>query len=75
MNNGKAFPSLDGMTWSNSWHDQPQVLPGHWQAKTYWISWDLQTPNLLEKNSDNSRNKIQSKTKNKKNRSISLWNY
>ena len=49
MNNGKAFPSLDGMTCSNLWHDQPQFLPGHWQAKKYWISWDLQTPNLLEK--------------------------
>ena len=60
MNNGKAFPSLDGMTCSNPWHDQPQFLPWHWQAKKYWISWDHQTPNLLEKNSNNSRNNMKS---------------
>ena len=49
MNTGKAFPSLDDMACSNPWHDQPQFLPGHLQAKRYWISWDLQTPNLLKK--------------------------
>ena len=38
MNNGKAFPSLDGMACSNPWYDQAQFLPGHWQAKKYWIS-------------------------------------
>ena len=70
MNNDKAFPSLDGMVCSN----QPQFLPGHWQAKKYWISWDLLKPNLLENNSNNSRNNMKSQIKNK-NRSISLWNY
>ena len=75
MNIGKAFPSLDGMASSNSWRDQPQFLPKHWKAKKYWISRDLQTPNLLEKNSNNSRNSMKSKIKNKRNRSISLWNY
>ena len=49
MNNGKTFPSLDSIACNNPWHDQLQLLPGHWQAKKYWISRDLQTPNLLEK--------------------------
>ena len=49
MNTGKAFPSLDGMACSNPWHDQPQFLPGHWQAKKYWITSGLRRPNLLEK--------------------------
>ena len=75
MNNGKAFPSLDGTACSISWHDQSQFQPGHWQAKKYWIPCDLQTPNLLEKNSNNSRNNMKSKIKNEKNRSTSLWNY
>ena len=35
MNNGKAFPSLDGMAYSNPWHDQAQILPGHCSAKKY----------------------------------------
>ena len=49
MNNGKAFPSLDSMACSDLWHDQPQFLPGQWQVKKYWISRDLQTPNLFKK--------------------------
>ena len=38
MNNSKTFPSLDSMAWRNLWHDQPQFLPKHWQAKKYWAS-------------------------------------
>ena len=38
MNNGKAFPSVDGMACSNPWYDQAQFLPEHCQAKKYWIS-------------------------------------
>ena len=49
MNTCKAFPGLDDMACSNPWHDLLQFLPEHWQAKKYWISWHLQTPNLLEK--------------------------
>ena len=49
MNTGKAFPSLDGMACSNPWLDQPQFLPGQWQAKKYWITSGLRRPNLLEK--------------------------
>ena len=30
MNNGKAFPSLDGMIYSYPCHDQLQFLSGHW---------------------------------------------
>ena len=60
MNNGKAFPNLDGMACSNPWHYQPQFLPRHWQTKKYWISWDLQIPNLLDKNANNSRNNMKS---------------
>ena len=37
MNNG-SFPSLDYMAWSQQCPDQPQLLTGHWQAKSYWIS-------------------------------------
>ena len=65
-NNGKAFASLDGMACSNLWHDQPQSLQGHWQAKKYWTSSDLQIPNLLEKNFNNSRNNMKYKIKTKR---------
>ena len=41
MKNGKAFCSLDGIACSSRCSDQFQFLPGHWQAKKYWISWDL----------------------------------
>ena len=58
MNNGKAFPSLDGMACSNAWYDQSQFLPGHWQAKKYWISLDFQKPNLLENNPNKNRNNM-----------------
>ena len=75
MSNGKTFRSLDGMACSNLWYDRPQFLPGHQQSKKYWIFSDLYTLNLLDKNSNNSRNNMKSQIKNKKNRSISLWNY
>ena len=74
-NNGKAFPIFDGMGCSYSCHDQLYFLPGHWQAWRYRISWDLQKPNSLENNPNNSRNNMKSQIKNKKNRSISLWKY
>ena len=38
MDNGKVFPSLDGMAYNNPCHGQPQFLPGHRQAKKYWVS-------------------------------------
>ena len=75
INDCKAFPSLDGMACSYPCHDQLQFLPEHWQAKRYWSSWDLQKLNLLENNSNNSRSNMKSQIKNKKNRSISSWNY
>ena len=53
MNTGKTFLNLDDMACSNPWHDQPQFLPGHREAKKY----------------------CQSQIKNKRNRSIELWNY
>ena len=46
MNNGKGVFSLDGMTCR---YDQLQFLPGHCPAKRCWISWDLQKPNLKQK--------------------------
>ena len=70
--NGKGiFPGLDGMASSYSCHDQLQFLPGHWQAKRYRISWNIQKPNLLENNLSNSRDNMKSQIKNKKNRSRS----
>ena len=71
MNNGWAFSSLDG----NPWHDQPQFLPGQWQAKKCWISRDLQTSDLIDKNSNSSRSNMKSQIKSKKNKSVSLRNY
>ena len=72
LNNGKAFPSLDDMVYSYQCLDQLQLLPRHWQAKRYWISSDLQKPNLLENNSNNIRSVMKPQIKNKKNRGISL---
>ena len=43
MNNGKTFSSLDDIACSYQCSEQFQFLPGHWQAKRYWISWDLKT--------------------------------
>ena len=60
MNNDKVFPSLDDMECSNLWPGQCQFLPGHWPAKNYWISSDLQKPNLLEYDLNNSRNNMKS---------------
>ena len=74
MNNDKAFSSLDGMPCQCP--DQFQLLPEHWQAKRYGISWDLEKRNLLENNSNNTRNNMKSQIQNKKNRrSTGLWNY
>ena len=66
MNNGNAFSSFDGMAYSYQCPDQFQFLPGHWQTKKYCISRDFQKPNLLEKNSNNTKNNMNN---------ISLWNY
>ena len=41
MNNGKVFSCLDGMACSYQSSDQFQFLPGLWQVKRYWVSWDL----------------------------------
>ena len=74
MNNGKAFSSLDSMACSYQCSDQFQFLPGHWQAKKYWISWDLKTPNLFKNNLNNTRNNLKSQIQNKKTM-VELWNY
>ena len=74
MNNDKVFPSLHDIACSCQCSDQLQLLPRHWQAKKYWISRDLQKPHLIENNPNNTRNNMKSEIKNKKNRSISLWN-
>ena len=70
MNNGKAFSSLDGMACSNQCSDQFQFLPGLWQAKRYWISWDPKKPNLFKNNLNNTRNNLKSQIQNKKNGGI-----
>ena len=78
MNDGKAFSSSwhDGMTCSYQCPDQFQLLPGHYQAKTHWISRYPQKPNLLQNNTNDTRNNMKSQIKKKKNGgSISLWNY
>ena len=74
MNNGKAFSSLDSMACSYQCSDQFQFLPGHWQAKKYWISWDLKTPNLFKNNLNNTRNNLKSQIQNKKTM-VELRNY
>ena len=65
LRKGKVFRSLDYMICSYQWPNQLQILRGHWQAKRYWISWDLQKPILLENNSNN-RNNMKSQIKKKK---------
>ena len=55
INNGKAFSSLDGMSCSYQSSDQFQFLTGLWQAKKYWVSWDLKKPNLFRNNLNNTR--------------------
>ena len=70
MNNGKAFSSLDGMACSYQCSDQFQFLPGLWQAKRYWISWDPKKPNLFKNNLNNTRNNLKSQIQNKKNGGI-----
>ena len=47
MNNGKTFSSLDDMACSYQCFEQFQLLPGHLQAKRYWISWDLKTYEII----------------------------
>ena len=73
INNGKAFLGLDGMECNYQSPGQLQLLPGNWQAKRYWLPWDLQKPNLFLKNPNDTRNNMKSQIKNKKNGSISLW--
>ena len=75
VNNGKAFPSLDGMTCGYQCPDQLELLPGHWKVKRYWISYNLENPNLLENNLYNTRNNMKSQIKSKKNGSTSLRDY
>ena len=66
----KTFSSLDGMACSYKCSDQFQFLPGLWQAKRCWISWDLKKPNLLKNNLNNIRNNVKSQIRNKKNGGI-----
>ena len=73
MNNGKAFSNLDGMAFSYQCSDQFQFLPGLWQTKRYWISWDLKKPNLLKNDLNNTRNNMKSQIQNKK--MVELGNY
>ena len=70
MNNGKALSSFDGMACSYQCSDQFQFLPGLWQAKRYWISWDPKKPNLFKNNLNNTRNNLKSQIQNKKNGGI-----
>ena len=65
LNNGKVFPSLADMTCSYQCPDQLLLLSRHWQARRYWISWDLPKPNLLENNPNNIRNNMKSQIKNR----------
>ena len=67
MNNGKAFSNLDGMACSYQCSDQFQLLPGYWQAKRYWISWDLKKANSFKNNLNNTSNNMKSQIQNKKN--------
>ena len=41
------------------------------QAKRYWISWDLKKPNLFKNNFTNTSNNVKSQIQNKKNGGIS----
>ena len=75
INKGKAFPSLDGMTGNYPRHDQFQFLPGHWKIQNVLDFLRPTKTNLSGNNSKSSRNNMKSQIKNKKSRSISLWNY
>ena len=66
MNNGKTFSSLNGMACSYQCYDQFQFLPGSWQAKRYWISWDLKRPILFKNNLNDTTNNMKSQIHNKK---------
>ena len=61
MNNGKIFPSVA------TYHDSEQLrlLPGYYQAKSYWVSWDLQQTDLLENETSKTRNNMKSQINNK----------
>ena len=67
MNNGRAVSRLDGMACIYQCFDQFQLLPGRWQAKRCWISWDFEKPNLSEHNPNNTRNNMKSQIQNKRN--------
>ena len=66
--------SFDDMIYSYQCPNELQILPRHWQAKRYWISWDFQKLKLLENNPNNVRSIMKSQIKNKKNKGKSLWN-
>ena len=66
MNNGKTFPSIDGMSYPSQCPDQLKFLLAQWRAERYWICWDLQTFNLLQRNPNSTRNNMKFKIKNKK---------
>ena len=70
MNNGKTFSSLNGMACSYQCYDQFQFLPGPWQAKRYWISWDLKKPILFRNKHNNTGNNVKSQIQSKKNGGI-----
>ena len=75
MNNGKTLPRLDGMACSYLRHDHLYFFIRTLAALRCFIFWDLQKFNLLENSLNNSRNNLKFQIKNKKSRSISLWNY
>ena len=50
-----------------------QIYQTNFSFYEYWISLDLQKPNLLENNPSNTRNKKKCQIKNKKNRGSILW--
>ena len=72
MNDGKTLSSLDGMACRYQCSDQFSFLPGHWQAKVYWISWDLKKLNLFKNNLNKTKNNMKSQIQNKK--MVELWN-
>ena len=72
MNSGKEFSSLDDKACSYQCPDKFQLLPGQWQAKSYWISWDHQWPNFLENNPNNTKNNMKSQIWNKRTKEVSV---
>ena len=43
--------------------------------KWFWVSWDLQKPDILENNTTNSGNNVKFQINNKKKWNISFWSY